>query len=97
MPNARFNMSITVVNPGDLQPIVAAVYNHIINQKEYLTEHADEYSEAQRISVQLHILVKPEDKGGKNYLTYWVNTFFSEDENVDVKVYLNEWDNKDTL
>lgn len=97
LPNSRFNMSITVVNPGDLQPIVAAVYNHIINQKEYLTEHADEYSEAQRISVQLHILVKPEDKGGKNYLTYWVNTFFSEDENVDVKVYLNEWDNKDTL
>ena len=97
LPNSRFNMSITVVNPGELQPIVAAVYNHILNQKAYLAEHADEYSDAQRISVQLHILVKPEDKGGKNYLTYWVNTFFSEDENVDVKVYLNEWDSKDTL
>lgn len=97
MPNARFNMAITVVNPDDLQPIVSAVYNHIQSQKTYLDAHIDEYSDAQRIAVQLQILVKPENKGGKNYLTYWVNSFFSEDENVDVKVYLNEWDNTDTL
>lgn len=97
MPNSRFNMAITVVNPGDLQPIVAAVFNHIQTQKRYLEEHLDEFSVAQRIAVQLHILVKPEDKGGKNYLTYWVNSFFSEDENVDVKVYLNEYDNTDTI
>lgn len=97
MPNSRFNMSITVVNPGDLQPIVAAVYNHIQTQKQYLEDHLEEYAESQRIAVQLHILVTPENKGGKNYLTYWVNSFFSEDENVDVRVYLNEWDNTDTL
>lgn len=97
MPNSRFNMSITVVNPGDLQPIVAAVYNHIQTQKAYLDSHLEEYTEAQRIAVQLQILVKPENKGGKNYLTYWVNSFFSEDENVDVKVYLNEWDSTNTL
>ncbi len=97
LPGSRFNMTITVVNPNDLQPVVAAVYNHIQTQKLYLEEHADEYTGSQRISVKLHVLVRPENRGGKNYLTYWVNSFFNEDENVDIKIYLNDWDETETL
>ena len=97
LPDSRFNMTITVVNPKDLQPVVAAVYRHIQDQKSYLEEHAVQYSDSQRISVKLHVLVRPENRGGKSYLTYWVNTFFNEDENVDIKVYLNEYQKSETL
>lgn len=97
MPSARCHLSVTVVNPGDLQPIVAAIYHHIQIQKKELDKKQSVFSENQRIFVQLHILVTPENKGGRNYLTYWVNSFFDEDENVDVKVYLNEWDTTEKL
>ena len=97
LPDSRFNLTIAVVNPSDLQPVVAAIYSHIKTQKAFLEKHAGQYAESQRIAVQLHVLVRPENRGGKSYLTYWVNSFFNEDEKVDVKIYLNEWTNSETL
>ena len=91
MPNSAANLSIAVIDPDDLQPVIAALYQYISKQKKEL---ADSH---QVIQIRLNILVKPENRGGKNYLSYWANTFFNQDENVDMKIYLNEWRDTDDL
>ena len=90
LPAAGDNLSVAVIDPDDLQPIIAAVHKHITKQKEKGNTQAT-------IRVVLNILVRPENRGGRNYLSYWADTFFSEDENVDVKIYLNVWETADEL
>ncbi len=78
-------LRLVFINPSELQSIISAVYNYInIQRKKY----SDEY-----IKIELIILVKPENKGGKNYLSYWMDNFFSQDEKLSIKIYLNEWRN----
>lgn len=91
LPNYTTNLSIAVINPEDLQPIIAALYQYINRIKKETGDGG------QTIQIRLYILVQPENKGGKNYLSYWANTFFNQDENVDLKIYLNEWTSKDDL
>lgn len=89
LPAAGDNLSIAVIDPDDLQPIIAAVHKHISLRRE-----ADPQSP---IRMVLHILVRPENRGGRNYLAYWADTFFSEDENVDVRIYQNTWRTENDL
>ena len=77
------NISLVFVNPIELQPIVAAVYKYV----DYVRKTRPEG----KINVSLKILVKPENKGGRNYLSYWMDEFFSQDADVNIKTYLNEW------
>lgn len=91
-PNSADALSIAIIDPSELQPIVAAVHKHIELQKK-LNANKDDV----RISVKLSILVKPENKGGRNYLAYWVDTFFSQDENIDIRIFLNDWQKKEDL
>jgi len=77
------NLSLVFVNPMELQPIVAAVYKYI----EYVRKN----DATGKINISLKILVKPENKGGRNYLSYWMDEFFSQDANVNIRTYLNEW------
>ena len=91
LPNAADNLSLAFINPNDFQPVIAAVYQHIQEQKG---KSADE---SRRVQILLNILVPPEDKGGRNYLSYWANTAFTQDENVDVRIYLNAWSTRDDL
>ena len=77
------NISLVFVNPIELQPIVAAVYKYV----EYIRKTRTEG----KINVSLKILVKPENKGGRNYLSYWMDEFFSQDADVNIRTYLNEW------
>ena len=91
LPNYTNNLSVAVIDPDDLQPIIAALYHYITLKKKTIDDNN------QAIVIRLYILVQPENKGGKNYLSYWANTFFNQDENVDMKIYLNEWKDKDDL
>lgn len=84
-PNAKDNLSLVFVDVDDLQPIVAAIYKYVD------VFHKNIGKTNKQITIQIKILVKPENKGGKNYLAYWMDEFFTEDDNVKVKVYLNEW------
>ncbi len=77
------NLSLVFVNPIELQPIVAAVYKYI--------DYVRKTDANGRINITLKILVKPENKGGRNYLSYWMDEFFSQDANVNIRTYLNEW------
>lgn len=85
-PNSADNLSIVFVDPSELQPIVAATYKYI-----------EERRKKTKIDISLRILVRPENKGGRNYLAYWMDEFFSQDENVNIRIYLNEWNNKSEL
>ena len=85
-PNSYRNLSIVFVDPSELQPIIASVYKYVEIQKK---KHLEE-----KININIKILVKPENKGGRNYLAYWMDECFSQDANVSIKTYLNEWRNK---
>lgn len=88
-PNSADNLSIVFIDPSELQPIVAAVYKFIeVRRKK---------DERAKIDISLRILVRPENKGGRNYLAYWMDEFFSQDESVNIHTYLNEWNNKSAL
>jgi DNA phosphorothioation-dependent restriction protein DptH len=84
-PNKSRELSLTFIDPSELQPVVAAVHKYIDNIKN--ETNSGEYP----LRLTLNILVKPENRGGKSYLSYWVNSFFSQDDNTDIKIYLNEW------
>lgn len=77
------NLSLVFVNPIELQPIVAAIYKYIEVVRRKTIDS--------KININLKILVKPENKGGRNYLSYWMDEFFSQDANVNIRTYLNEW------
>lgn len=77
------NLSLVFVNPIELQPIVAAIYKYI--------DYVRKTDANGKINISLKILVKPENKGGRNYLSYWMDEFFSQDANVNIRTYLNEW------
>ncbi len=87
--HSKTNLKLVFINPGELQPVVSAVYNYV---KAIRNTDKDV-----QINIELHILIKPENRGGKNYLSYWMNEFFSEDEYTTVKTYLNEWSNMSEL
>lgn len=88
-PNSYSNLSIVFVDPSELQPIIAAFHKYIHNiQKDYPDSTID---------INLKILVKPENKGGRNYLSYWMDEFFTQDDNVNIRMYLNEWNTQSDL
>ena len=89
MPSVKDKLSIVFINPSNLQPIIAAVSKY--------AETMRNDSEVSRVDMQLSILVRPENKGGKNYLTYWMNEYFSEDEGINVRVFLNVWKDRNEL
>lgn len=83
MPSAEYSLNVVFINPPELQPIISAIsrYEKDIREK----------SENDLINMKLSILVRPENKGGKNYLTYWMDEYFSEDKNTNIRIYINEW------
>lgn len=88
-PNSADNLSIVFIDPSELQPIVAAMYKYIDTRRKN--------NATAKVDISLRILVKPENKGGRNYLAYWMDEFFSHDENVNIHTYLNEWSSKAQL
>lgn len=88
-PDSADNLNVVFIDPSELQPIVAAIYKYI--------EIRRNRSESVQVDISLKILVRPENKGGRNYLTYWMDEFFSQDENINIRTYLNEWRNKAEL
>lgn len=87
MPIAEYNIRFAFINPTELQPIIAAIC-------KYINEKSNEKSE---IDVTINILVKPENKGGRSYLAYWLDENFSQEDDIHVRTYLNEWKNPDDL
>lgn len=83
------NISLVFINPMELQPIVAAIYKYV----DYIRHNGN----SGEINIYLKILVKPENKGGRNYLSFWMDEFFSQDSAVNIRTYLNEWSSEQEL
>ena len=88
-PNSYRNLSVVFIDPSELQPIIASIYRYIEVEKK---KHPDD-----KINICIKILVKPENKGGRNYLAYWMDECFSQDSNVTIRTYLNEWRSKSDI
>lgn len=88
-PSAYRNLSLVFVDPTQLQPIIAALYRY--------TQDVRKKYPADVIDIVLKILVKPQNKGGKNYLAYWIDEFFAKDEKIKIRTYLNEWNKNEDL
>jgi hypothetical protein len=88
-PETYNNLSFVFIDPSELQPIIAALHKYVEIRRTKGYED--------KISIQLKILVKPENKGGRNYLSHWMDELFSQDANVNIKTYLNEWSSKNDL
>lgn len=89
-PDSIDNLSLVFIDPSDLQPIISAIHKYII-------EFQKKYGDEKELSLNISILVKPENKGGKNYISYWMNESFDLDSNVKIKTFMNEWKNKKEL
>lgn len=89
-PDSKNNLSLVFIDPSDLQPIIAATH-------KYIEEYHSVYGDNEPLSIALRVLVKPENMGGKNYLSYWMNETFDLDSNVKIKTYLNVWNDKEEL
>lgn len=89
MPSVKCSLNIVFLNPPELQPIISAISKY--------TKDIRQENETTAINMELSILVRPENKGGKNYLTYWMDEYFSEDKNTNVRIYMNEWSNYNEL
>lgn len=84
---AFLNLHLVFINPSDLQPVVASVFHYCDLHKNDNTQ----------INITIKILVSPENKGGRNYLSYWMDELFSKNEQVNVKTYLNIWQSKEDI
>lgn len=89
-PDAIDMLNLVFINPSDLQPIIAATH-------KYIQAFHDRFGEDRDLIINLKVLVRPENMGGKNYLTYWMNETFDVDSNVKIKTYLNVWRNETEL
>ena len=86
-PNSYRNLSVVFIDPSELHPIIASFYKFIEVQKK---KHPED-----KININIKILVKPENKGGRNYLAYWMDECFSQDANVSIKTYLKQYGYED--
>ena len=89
IPSAQYSLSLVFINPVDLQPIIAAVYHY--------TNILRKNCSNQVINIKISMLVKPENKGGRNYLAYWMDDYFAQESNTHIKTYLNEWTSQNEL
>lgn len=85
-PQAQRSLSITFINPDDLQIVVAALYKFVANlQKD---------DEDNPISINLHVVTRNNTQGARTYLAYWINHVFTSDDNLDIKAYLLSYSNE---
>ena len=75
--------TLTFVNPPDLQVIVSAITGYVkeVKQRSKNTGQAPVFIEAT-------ILQSDKNKGGRNYLSYWLNNMMDVDAGIHIETYL---------
>ena len=79
-PSHIDGVKITFINPSQLQPIIAGVHEVVQELKSF------------KIKIKLQILVPSLKVNGTNYLRYWLDNFFSEDDDVEIKTFFKVYD-----
>jgi len=70
-------LSLLFVNPPDLQPVVSGVHHVVQDLKKTMP----------KVQIRLYVLLTSLLKGARGYLRYWLDNFFSEEDNVHIKTY----------
>jgi Helicase HerA, central domain len=73
-------IKITFLNFSNLQPLIAGVHN-FVNSLEGI---------GHKIHLKLQILAENSNNQGRNYVNYWLDNFFTEDDPVEIETYFNE-------
>lgn len=76
------DLSLVFINPPDLQPVVAGVHQVAQEMKKDLPS----------VKLTLHVMVPSLLKGGRGYLRFWLDNFFSEEDNVVIRTYCTIFD-----
>lgn len=86
------DLTLTFVNPKDLQTIVAAISGYVAQQKKRL-----QTDDLERMKVDVTILQPQSSKGGRNYLAYWLDTMLDMDDNINIEVYCETWEKPEEI
>ena len=79
-PQAKRSLAVTFINPEDLQVIVSALYKYVIDLRK---EEPDTST-----SIRITVVSRNNTQGARTYLAYWINHVFTLDDNLDIKAYL---------
>lgn len=83
-PSNVDSLSVCFINFEQLQIIVAALHKFI-----------EEYKGSFRyVNLKIHIISPLNTQHGKRYLSFWLDNFFSEDDNVNIETYYSYMDIK---
>ena len=85
-PQAKRTLSVTFIDPDDLQIVVSALSKYVSE----LQKQEPDLSTA----VQLTVITSSNTQGARTYLAYWINHVFTLDEHLDIKAYLQVYDNE---
>lgn len=83
-PRCDEQLTVSFINPGDLQIVVSALHKFISDRKK-ATDDAP-------FQLALTIITRSEMYGARAYLSYWINNVFTQDDNIDIKAYIRFYD-----
>lgn len=85
-PRSYEQLSISFVNPKDLQVVVAALHRFITDRQK--TQAGAPFA------LELTIITPNEMSGARAYLSYWINNVFTSDDAIDIRAYLRFYDDE---
>lgn len=77
-------LSLLFVNPPDLQPVVSGVHEVVQRLRK----------QPATVRIKLHVLLPSLLQHGRNYLRYWLDNYFTEEDNVTIQTFCNGLDLK---
>mgnify|MGYP004463773507 FL=1 len=75
-------LTLAFINPSDLQVVVSAITGYVASVKKLDIP----------IYIVATIILPEKNKGGRNYLSYWLDNLVDADAGVHIESYLEYWD-----
>lgn len=72
-------LNVLIVNPPDMQFVVSGIHS-VVNRLS---------NNNLSISINLKIILAEDRKNGADYLRYWLDNYFSDDNSVNINTYIN--------
>lgn len=84
--------TVAFVNPADLQVIVSAITGYVKEVKQRTRDTTQ-----MPVFIETTILLSDKNKGGRNYLSYWLNNMLDVDAGIHIETYLQYWHEYDDI
>jgi hypothetical protein len=86
-PSNIDGLSICIVNFEHLQPVIEGL-------REFINAHKNSL---RGVNLKLHILSPKNNYKAKNYMRFWLDKNFNEDDNVTIQAFFNELNKNDVI